>query len=432
MRQLLLIVIFSLLFFFPRAQSANDIIASLKGINQSVVDKRLVISHRAMNVFLADKTAYLSASTDLSFYTNYITANSAEGRITVSHNFQQAAKSNDAPIKQLLNIGFEATLGGNYAKSFLDNRFENGMGLSVSYKWLGNVKTSFANGNAGAQQQQAMNALRAGLLAQLEQELIAKEKAFNLALNNVDSKALPGQDTAAAKKIAHDNFLAQLKNEYEEKFALEQAKLLSSTGNFSVISTGWTSFNIYIPAFYPKYTVANSLTDAFSKKHPYPLQLQLGHTRLWENKTAGRLFLTSNAGLLFNNSKLAYGLNRMNYADYKSLGGTDTQYATDPGNNNLYIGNYSNFITLSLNARLVYFPSNSHVGVSVLAQKNWGNFDPLHIKAGIPIVIINKQKTPALMIECYAMFFAITNNIANMGKTAVGVSLGVPVSRLMF
>ena len=96
MRYLLLTASFYLTSLIVQAQTGAAIIAELQSINQSVTNKpcgadsTAAISHRAMNIFLADKTGYLSASRDLSFYTNYAAFSTAEGKFTVNHNFQQA------------------------------------------------------------------------------------------------------------------------------------------------------------------------------------------------------------------------------------------------------------------------------------------------------------------------------------------------------
>src|ERR1700712_894463 len=122
MRYLLLSFIFYFTSLFLQAQTGNDIIATLKSINTTVntklcgTDSAAAISNRAMNVFMADKTGYLSASTDLSYFTNYLTFNTAEGKFTVSHNFQQPAAGPDNPIKKLFNIGFDITIANSYAK----------------------------------------------------------------------------------------------------------------------------------------------------------------------------------------------------------------------------------------------------------------------------------------------------------------------------
>ena len=387
-----------------------------------------------MNIFLADKTGYLSANTDLSYYTNYATFNTAEGNFTVNHNFQ-TANGTDEPIKKLFDVGFDMTIANNYAKSFLDKRFENELGLSVSYSWLGKVKTRFSNcthAQNSSNQKQAMDALRAAVLQLLELEINKKGTDFETAFDAVDAAALPGQNIAVAKALMQQNYYTDLKAVYEKKFATLQAALLTKTNNFSVIHTHWTSFTAYIPLLFPTYRIASSYSTAFGNRNPYPFHAMLGHTRMWESSKIGRIFLTLNAGLLFNNSKLSYSLSKMNYSEYKSLGGTAVSQTADPGNDKLYIGPYQTFITPGLTARLVYFPSNSHVGFSLLAEQNFGQYHLLNAKLAIPIVLINSKKTPAINIECYLLLFNLANNISGIGKNTIGLSIGIPFSRLMY
>ena len=73
MRQLLSLIFFYAV-FGSSAQDAVSLIAKLKAINTNInskaanSDSAAAISHRAMNVFMADKTGYLSGSRDLSYY----------------------------------------------------------------------------------------------------------------------------------------------------------------------------------------------------------------------------------------------------------------------------------------------------------------------------------------------------------------------------
>ena len=440
MRHVLISFSCFLFFSFTHAQNAQAIITELQTINQSVAakpcntDSAAAISNRAMSVFLAAKTGYLSASSDLSYYTNYVTFSTADARFTVNHNFQQPSTGDDARIKKMLGLGFDVSIPNNYAKSFLDKRFEPEMGITVNYKWLGKVTTRFADCTPAnnARQKQAIDALRAGLLAQIQAELTKKEMEFDQALLTIDATTVPGQDPVRAKKTMAQNFYEDLKAAYEEKFAVEQAALLFKTNNFTLIRTHWTSISAYIPVFVSTYSNANSLTAAFSEKHPYPLSLLLGHTRLWEGPGFGRLFFTLNGGLLLNNSKLSYGLTKINYSEYKNLGGTGLTNTSDPGNNKLYIGAYKNFITPSVSARLQYFPSNSHAGLSFLAEQNFGQYNFLNCRLAVPVVLINAKKIPAVNIECYVLFIDITNRVAGIGKTTAGLSLGIPFSRLMY
>jgi hypothetical protein len=441
MRYFQFTVFFCLLSFSLQSQSADSIIARLKYINRAVVNKSCsegslpLISNRAMNIFLADKTGYLSESTDLSFFTNYVTLNTAEGKLTINHNFQQATGI-DEPIKKLFSVGVSANIANGFAAGFLDKKFENELGLTLNYKWLSKVKTHCNNGPADMQNKQSMDALRAGIVYSLETEIKEKEAAFITAINHIHNTDIPGLPIDTAKALMLKNFHENMEAEYAEKFARLQAETLTKTNHFRLITTSWTSLTTCVPLAFPAYSVAASLISPFSKKHPYNLALMLIHTRMWESAKTGRLFLTMGGNLLFNNSKLSYRLDKISMGDYKNLGGTDTIHLAGLNNSPAYIGLYQTFLTPSLNARIVYFSPSSHVGVSFLLEQSFGKYNLLNGRLGIPIILINSKKTPAVNIEFQVLFFDMGKKIAAEkkygNKTGIGVSIGIPFSRLMF
>lgn len=431
-------IIFLAFFFLPvKSQITDSIIAELKAINKSIVNTPCssadapLISNRAMNIFLADKTGYLSESNDLSLYTNYLTFNTAEGKLTINHNFQKATGI-DGPIKKMLSIGVVANIANNFAATFLDKKFENELGLTVNHKWLHKVKTHFTNCN----QKQSMDALRAAIVHSLEIEINKKTVDFLTTVNKIDSSEIPRQNIDAAKSLALQHFYQDLKETYEEMFATLQAEKLTETNNFNLVTTGWTSVTAYIPLVFPMYTVASSLTTPFNKKHPYPLEINLQHTRLWESSKKGRLFFTIGSNLLFNNAKLSFALDKTNIAIYKNLGGTDTIHLAALKNDKVYIGNYATFVTPSLTGRLVYYPPSSHIGISFLIEQNFGQYNLLNGRLGIPIVLINRKKVPAANFEFYIHFFDMNHSIDQDrkygNKTSVGLGVGIPFSRLMY
>ncbi|MBC7688032.1 MAG: hypothetical protein H7211_07625, partial [Aquabacterium sp.] len=122
MRLLLLSLFFYLILLPLSAQTAAGIINELNAVNSAIAARpctngsTAIISNRAMNVFLADKTGYVSAPADLSLYTNYVTFNTTDGRLTVNHNFQKATGI-DKPVKKLFSAGMYA----NVVSSFTTN-----------------------------------------------------------------------------------------------------------------------------------------------------------------------------------------------------------------------------------------------------------------------------------------------------------------------
>ena len=444
MRYLLSILVFLISPYLIKAQSGDSIISRLQSINNSITVKPCVfvdaaaISNRAMNIFLSDKTGYLNAKSDLSYFTNYVTFNTTESRLTVNHNFQKATGADD-PIKKLFSVGLSITIPNNNALGFLDNRNETGLGIMVGYKWLGKVKTRFADciGNQNKiSQKQTMDALRAGIVNALAVEINNKEDDFKASLNAIDLEDVQGVNSDSVKAIIKQNFYEELKESEEEKFVTLQAEVLTETKNFKLISTHWTAIQCYVPVVFSKYFVAASLTDAFQQENSYPFELMLSHTRLWESSRKGRFFATLGGGILFNNSKISYDLNKINYADYQIMGGADTQHDSELKNDKAYLGDYNNYITPSIQYRMVYFPVDYHLGISILVQQNFGIYNFLNTRIGIPVILINSKKTPAVNFEFYVSLTDMTNKTDPaknpVNKSMVGMSVGIPLSRLMY
>ena len=444
MRNLFFTASFYFCILSVNAQSGDSIMAQIKSVNKIISNQpcsfafATPISNRAMNVFLADKTGYVAESTDLSFYTNYLTFNSSEGKLTINHNFQNENGA-DVSIQKLLSVGVSANIANSFGAAFLDKQFENELGLTVNYKWIGKVKTRFAGCTQPANnsnQKLAMDALRAAIVYSLTIEINKKETDFKKAINAIDSKDVPEQNIEKARTLILQNFYEELKMDAEEKFAKQQAEILTKTKNFKLITTYWSSLTANLPLAFPKYTVAKSLTDILQQKHSYPLELMFSHTRFLESSKTGRIFFTLSAKLLLNNSKLSYALDKVNAQEYKNLGGTDTLHFDHLKNKTAYIGLYKTFATTSLEARMVYFPTGSHVGISFLAEQNFGRYHLLNGRLGIPIVLINSKKIPAVNFEIYVLFFDINNKIKRAqkfgNKTAIGLGVGIPFSRLMY
>jgi hypothetical protein len=444
MRYLFSILVFFISASLIKAQNGDSIISHLQSINNTITDipcgsaDAAAISNRAMNIFLSDKTGYLSAQSDLSYFTNYVTFNTTESRLTVNHNFQEATGADD-PIKKLFSIGLSINIPNNYASAFLDYRHETGLGIIAGYKWLGKVKTRFADCSVNqnkATQKEKMDALRTGIVKDLATEIKNKEADLRISLKAIDSESVQGLNSDSVKSIIEQNFYEELNESIDGIFATLQAETLTKTMNFKLISTHWTSIHCYVPVVFSKYVVAPSQTDAFQKEKSYPFELMLNHTRLWESSRTGRWFATFGGGILFNNSKLSYSLDKINYADYQIMGGTDTQHDEELKNDKAYLGDYKNYVTPSLQCRMVYFPVEYHLGISILVQQNFGSYNFLNTRIGIPVILINSKKTPAVSFEFYVSLTDLTNkaDLAKnpVNKSMVGMSMGIPLSRLMY
>jgi hypothetical protein len=431
-----------------KAQPA-DIISELKSINSAVANTACntgegkLISNRALNLFIGYKVGtYLSNEHDFSFYKNNIIINSFDGTVAVNHNLFEA-KGKDEPVKSVLFFGVKANVGNVFVKTVLNKKISNEFGINIKQTWIGNSKTFFnkcipSNVNSSADvvnPKQYMDAERATILHILADEIIKRNAEFEKAVNAIDTLN-EAKGLAAVKSTIRKKFYNDLKDEYARKFADLQAATLEDTKSYNLVTTSWTSFDAYIPLATEKFTVSETIGSSLQQKHPYTFAATLSHTRFWESRNIGRFMLTLSASLKGDNSKKSYAINKVSFADYKSLGGTDTLHFAQLKDDEVYIGAYKDFITPALSARLIYFPPDYHFGLSFLIEQSFGTYNLLNGTLGIPIVLIDKKRLPSVALEFQFRFYDMGNKIMPnynyLQSNSVGLTVGIPLSKIIY
>ena len=402
-----------------QAQTPDSLILRFKTINSAVAESSAatgrgrLVSNRAMNVFLSEAAGYyLSAPDDLTLYKNSVIADAAEGTLAIYHNLRQPAGI-DERVRSFLSIGTKANVADAFTAAHEGRRYNNRFGLLVKQTWIGNGSTTYSES-----QKKMMDALRAGILHSIEGEIRRKAADLEASLDSWDpGRDVPGQDVAVAKNIARQKFNADLQAEYEFEFARRQSETLARTFNYGVVAVNWTSISLYAPLVTENFITVPDSNAAHTERHAYPLHVNLTHTRLWEGSRFGRLYLSLAGDLSMNNSRDGYALDRFLADD-------------------LYIGGYRNFITPALKGQVIYVPRDSHIGISFALQQNFGSYHALNGTLGFPIVLINKKAEPSVNFEFQVRLFDIGNQLEPRsglpGKTSVGLTMGVPFSKIAF
>jgi len=415
------------------AQSPSQIIQELHNVNNKLIampystGKSMLISNKAMNIFLSNKvSSYLSTDEDLSLYKNYVTLNAAEGKLTIDHNFHQPVDLDDY-VRSFTIVGAQVNIANTYAARFSNKYFDNQLGVRIKQTWMGKPVTVHEKSGS---QKQFMDANRALILHSLEAEINKKASDFEQSLSSIRQSDIPGQNITTAKEALKKAFYSNLRAEYLQKFAEAQADLLISSGNYNSVSDSWTSISAYLPVIRQQFKVSNATGGQIANHYSYPFEVSLTHTRFWESFKAGRIFLTVNAKAKLNNT-IQNGL--LYPADLVSeLSGANTVI----NNGNVWVGDFKNFITSIAAFKLVYIPPNSHVGASFRIEQNIGRYHALNAMVGIPIVLIDKKGVPAITFECQLLYADWNNSVKPArlpgNKTAVGVTVGIPFSKIVY
>lgn len=415
------------------AQSPSQIIQELSGVNNKLIampystGKSMLISNKAMNIFLSNKvSSYLSTDEDLSLYKNYVTLNAAEEKLTIDHNFHQPVDSDDY-VRSFTVIGAQVNIANAYAARFSNKYFDNQLGVRIKQTWMGKPVTVHEKSGS---QKQFMDANRALILHSLEAEINKKTADFEQSLSSIRQSDIPGQNLTTAKEALKKAFYSDLRAEYLQKFAEAQADLLIGSGSYNSVSDSWTSINAYLPVIRQQFKVSNATGGQIVNRYSYPFEVSLTHTRFWESFKAGRIFFTLNAKAKLNNT-IQNGL--LYPADLVSeLSGANTVI----NNGNIWVGKFKNFITAVAACKLVYIPPNSHVGASFRIEQNIGRYHALNAMVGIPIVLIDKKGVPVITFECQLLYTDWNNSLKPNrlpgNKTAVGLTVGIPFSKIVY
>lgn len=398
-------------------QTPDSLIAELRTINGEVAGpypapgKHLLLSNRALNIFLSEAAGYyLSSPDDLTLYKNSVIANSAEGTVSIYHNPRQAAGI-DSGVRSFLSFGAQVNAANAYNASFAGTRYKNQFGFLVKYTWVGKPHVT-----ATPEHVKFMDVLRANILHTLEGEIRRRAAGEEAALAVIDTtRDIPGQDAVAAKAVARKQWNVTLRQQMEWEWANEQADTLARTFSYKVMAFHWTSVSCYIPLITENFAVAAIPGDVAVGRHGYPLYLNLTHTRLWEGSAFGRIYGSVAGDLLLNNSHDAYALAKTGDS---------------------YFGDYSNFVTPTVKAQFIYFPAGSHIGISFLGRQAFGPYHTTDAIVGLPIVLINKQAEPAINFEfqlrLYDLGHTIIAGTGFPGHSAVGLTIGIPFSKIAY
>lgn len=366
-----------------QAQTPDSLVHELHIIHDSTPSANL-ISHRAMNVFLSEAAGYYMSDPDnLTLYKNSVIANAAEGTLAIYHNLRQSTGI-DQPLRSFLSIGAQANIADAFAAHSEGRPYRNQFGLLLKQTWIGRAAVA-----ATPEQQRLMDTLRTAILHSTE---------------------------AAIRQQANDfTFDPDLPLFFEFDYAHKQASTLAKRFIYKVISFHWTGISLYVPFITEGFPVEPAPGGAVTTRHAYPLHLSITHTRLWEGSKFGRIYATLAGDASLSNSCNGYLLDKLG---------------------SLYTGDFRTFVTPSVKGQLVWFPANSHIGISFLAQQSIGDYHALDGILGIPVVLINKQAEAAVTFEFQVRFYDMGHSIdagrGLNGRTAIGLTAGIPFSKIAF
>lgn len=419
-----------------QAQSADSLIAGLWKIHNDIkspaCNNKQVVSNRSMNIYLSDRIGYyLGGYKDLSLYKNNITYNSGDGIFSLNHNLFQPSGL-DEPVKSFMVVGVKANAANAYAASFSNKAYTNELGVTIKKSWISKPVTSINN----CIEKNISDISREQQLIVLAAAIKQKEAEFISSLAAIKNQGLDDSIFSKIKNELTHNFSKGLKDEYNFTFAEQQYRELALRQRFKSIALHWTNVSVYLPVLLQRFIFAESFAAMVANKRAYPFEVSVNHSRFWETKKYGRFLLTLDATAFSNNSAKNYLVQALSFQEYKNAGGVDTLLLAQRNINSIYVGNFKNFITTALKLNIVYFPHESHIGISSSIEQHMGDYKALNFSIGIPVVLIDKTTAPAANFEFRVNCFDITHKVYPGKKfgdnVSVCITVGVPFSKIVY
>lgn len=378
-----------------------------------------------LNSFFTKKIgSYLSEAADLSANTAFAVLDNKDNKLFVGGSVS-IGKSGDFN-RWIFSGGLKANTKSGFANLLNTNEIENEVGISAKLTFFGRGSIFWWKDDEKTQQEKKAQSFRDYQFSAIESEYRTTVSSNQNHLQNIATNNY-AFDTARRGSLLRKH-IQKKEKELAQKFIDEEVSNLDNEKLYNLAHTWWVSLESYVPVSDWQYNVSSNLQSTALMKVDYrPWTVEVSHSHLWERKNRwfpGTVLLTVTAGISYNNTVLNQSLKKYSYEKWLSQatnGDTSQQAKLDA--KDVYVGNFEKFVTPQIGGRFVYL-YNGKFGLSAGVEKNFGRFDFVDWRLGIPVSLKDKEGKPKINFEL------LWRQIAN--DHSVGLSVGLPIGGSIF
>ena len=349
----------------------------------------VLYSGRSLNLLFSKKLeTVFSNSNDLSLQKSFFNIDASDKSFSFGYNID--FREGD-PLKQLdliLSIGVKIISSDGFAAiSNGGDLLEDNIGVNLKLSWIG-------NGTIG------WKTIEQGKHIKKNREFLYHK--YNEKVNNFNTKVLPklkAHDLAIYPDDANEKINAKIAAESDKLFyemLEEEIKYIEDNELYTRIWNHWFTLEGYIPVgdkIYSTTPISNNNKAQRALYYPFNVNLswnfyvQESNKFSWFGKLISRVKGNSNIDV--------EGLKPEEFQSINTVNGVST--LTDPVKA-INIDAYERFVTTSLRAEVAFFYKNT-IGFSPSIEKNFGTYDGLNWKFGIPFSLKDKEGKPTVNFE---------------------------------
>lgn len=410
-------------------------------------DTSKLMTAQGLNIFMAKKVnTYLSGSGDLSLNKSYFIIDPVDGRLFLGMNFAKDPSEGNGRTQWIVTTGLKADATDNFSTLFNAEKDEisPNIGLSLKLTWLGRGIISYGVRERQIQKNQlgivgpvfdtiqnfdnrtVSRFLRKQISNQLDSAMRKDSSEFVRSLDGFSG--FEEESWATLQKSAY--FKAANKK-YRKEFITKEAEVIDDKALYSWYWTHWFSAEVYVPFTRSRYDVAGDFTSDVEEKRLYNLDATLLWSQVMEGKAA-RLITSIGPGVKIQNNINTATLSKYGIGEYKKLGGQDTLKLAELSKDDVYVGQYEEYVSPFVKMQAVcFFVKEKSIGLSFAAEKFMGGYDPLNIKLGVPVSLKGKDDETKVNFELQFKWNDYGNNIfpekSRSDKFVIGLSIGIPL-----
>jgi len=359
-------------------------------VNESEKSKRFV-NDKVLNIFFADEiSSYISESKDLSLQKAYAVISTADKTLFLGTSFELCREDKTDKLTNLVTIGVKAKLKDDFSTIFKNGDIQNDIGINAKYTWIGRGILNFGN-HTGAIKTYREKILKGQFQSEIK-DYLSKSKDSSA---RVKLAALYGKDPKTYKK-KEAKLYSNKASEIYTKFAETEVKLIKDEKLYRWFWNHYAVFEVYAPVTKKSYTLLPDVnTSTTSTEKVYPWKFLAGYTNFLK-KSNGQVVYLSGIASVFNNNNAA--IESLDQFDLQTPNDTNPNLIEDT--TKVFIGGLDEFVTTNVKVEAVsYLVNNGMFGISASIEQNFGDYDALNWKLGIPVSLKDKEGKPNVNFE---------------------------------
>lgn len=374
----------------------------------------VLYSGRSLNYFFSKKLeTNFKTSNDLSLQETYFNIDPTDKSLSLGYNFDNRFGDPLKKINWVASLGAKFVASDGFAAIPLGNSAKkSNLGFNLKFSLIGKGVLKWKSN--GVDRRQSIRKLKELKMSDIENidSVIQIHReylnySYNEKVNDFNDKELKKivaiidarypKDSIELKKKKIAEKVEEKSDELFYEMIKEEITYVEDNELYSSIKNHWTTFELYIPFGDKTYNITpiTILNEATTAAY-YPLNFNTSYNWYIQKSKNFSFFGKITGGYKRNNNIEVNSLEEKEFQHITTANGVSTLSTPVKA---IELSQYNKFTTTSLKVEFAVFLINNTVGFSPSIEKNFGDFEGINWKLGVPLSLKDKEGKPKVNFE---------------------------------